>query len=254
MQPLADALEARGVHRSLPEVAEAFAAEATHYRPRSHLARDAAGLERLRRDCARVFLDVLAAPLDPADFVEPFMDALVFRPADGAVEALASARGRGLKLAVVSNWDCSLPERLDALGLLDTFDAVVSSAEAGVPKPHPAPFRMALERIGAAPERALHVGDEPTDEQGAAAAGMRFAAAPLSTALGSPLVTGRLVAWLTVVGAFIALAYVSRAEGGDPPEDALYQYDTAWQGAIWYSLTLLVVCCGSRAAAAISWR
>ncbi len=53
--------------------------------------------------------------------------------------------------------------------------------------------------------------------------------------------TGRLVAWLTFVGAYVALAYASRASGGDPPEDALYQYSTAWSGAIWYGITLLVV-------------
>jgi len=183
VQPLTDALEARGVRRSLPEVAEAFAVEAAYYRPRSHLARDSAGLKRLRRDCARIFLDALEAPLEPDAFVEPFMSSLVFRPADGAVEALASVRERGLKLAVVSNWDCSLRDRLKTLGLLDMFDAVVSSSDAGTPKPDPAPFRMALEQIGTEPHRALHVGDEPADEQGAAAAGMRFAPAPLSTAV-----------------------------------------------------------------------
>ena len=53
--------------------------------------------------------------------------------------------------------------------------------------------------------------------------------------------TGRLVAWLTFVGAYVVLAYASRASGGDPPEDALYQYSTAWSGAIWYGVTLLVV-------------
>jgi HAD superfamily hydrolase (TIGR01509 family) len=83
----------------------------------------------------------------------------------------------------VSNWDCSLPERLGELELLDSFDAVVTSAEAGAAKPAPRPFWLALERLGAAPERALHIGDELADEQGAAAAGMRFAPAPLSTAL-----------------------------------------------------------------------
>jgi FMN phosphatase YigB (HAD superfamily) len=183
VRPLADALAERGVRRSPPDVAEAFAAEAAYYRPRSHLARDAATLDRLRRDCARVFLDALAVSLDPVDFVEPFMAALVFRPAEGAVEPLVTLRDRGLGLAVVSNWDCSLPERLAALGLAELFDAIVTSAEAGVPKPDPAPFRIALERLGAPPGRALHIGDEPADQQGAAAAGMHFAPAPLSTAV-----------------------------------------------------------------------
>ncbi len=151
VSPLAEALETHGIRRSLPEVAEAFAEEAAYYRPRSHLARDPASLERLRHECVAVFLDALHAPLDPGDFVDAFMGAIVFRPADGAVEALGVLQARELKLAVVSNWDCSLPERLETLGLLGLFDAVVTSAEAGVPKPDPAPFRLALERLGTAP-------------------------------------------------------------------------------------------------------
>ena len=73
----------------------------------------------------------------------------------------------------------------------------------------------------------MHVGDEDTDERGARAAGMHFAPAPLSTAVGRALVTARLVAWLVFVGAFIAVAYVGRASAGKPDEDVLYRYDTA---------------------------
>ena len=65
VKPLVDALETHGVRRSAVDVADAFAQEAAYYRPRSHFARDAAGLERLRRECVAVFLDALKAPLDP---------------------------------------------------------------------------------------------------------------------------------------------------------------------------------------------
>jgi putative hydrolase of the HAD superfamily len=180
---LVAALDSRGIQRSKPAIAAAFTAEARFYRSWAHLAGDRARLARLRRDCARVFLDQLAAPLDPEEFAEPYVEALVFRPADGAREAVAALRSHGLRLAVVSNWDCSLPEQLRALGLLDEFDAVVTSADAGVPKPEPYVFHMALERLGAAAGRALHVGDEDADAQGARAAGMHFAPAPLSSAV-----------------------------------------------------------------------
>jgi HAD superfamily hydrolase (TIGR01509 family) len=83
---------------------------------------------------------------------------------------------------VVSNWDIGLADRLEQLGIAALFSAIVTTAEAGAPKPQPAVFRLALERLGVEPGRALHVGDEPEDEQGARAAGMRFAHAPLSTA------------------------------------------------------------------------
>ena len=100
----------------------------------------------------------------------------------GAVETLDRLRGRGLDLAVVSNWDVGLTEHLERIGAGRLFSTVVTSAEAGAAKPDPAVFRLALERLGVEPARALHVGDEDEDEQGAAAAGMRFAPAPLATA------------------------------------------------------------------------
>jgi putative hydrolase of the HAD superfamily len=58
----------------------------------------------------------------------------------------------------------------------------VTSAEAGAAKPDPAAFRLALGRLRVEPERALHVGDEAEDAEGATAAGMHFAEAPLSAA------------------------------------------------------------------------
>jgi putative hydrolase of the HAD superfamily len=181
--PLVHALEERGIDRPAHDVARAFSAEAGHYRLHAHTGRDDETLATLRRECIAVFLRELEAPLEPQEFVDAFLAALVFRPAAGAVEALAALRSNGLKLAVVSNWDCSLPQRLDALGLLRHFDAVVTSAEAGVPKPDPRAFLLALERLGVRANRALHVGDEEADDRGAHADGMHFAPAPLSSAV-----------------------------------------------------------------------
>lgn len=183
IEPLRRALAARGVKRSPAEVGSAFTAEARHYRSGAHLARDGVTLARFREECVRVFLDALAAPLEPRGFVEAFLAALVFRPADGATDALAALRRRNVKLAVASNWDCSLSERLGAIGLLDLFDAVVTSAEAGEPKPDPRMLQVALERLGAPPARSLHIGDEDVDALAARAAGMGFAPAPLAAAV-----------------------------------------------------------------------
>jgi membrane protease YdiL (CAAX protease family) len=54
-------------------------------------------------------------------------------------------------------------------------------------------------------------------------------------------VTGRLAAWLVVVGAYVALAYANRASGGDPPDDALYRTDVAVGGLVQYAITLAIV-------------
>ena len=52
---------------------------------------------------------------------------------------------------------------------------------------------------------------------------------------------GRLAAWLVLVGALAAFAYVGRAAEGDPPNDVLYRYDTAVGSAILYGLVLAAV-------------
>ena len=99
----------------------------------------------------------------------------------GAAEAVDALHARGLAVAVISNWDVGLGDHIHRLGFPDL--PVVTSAEAGAPKPDPAVFSCALERLRVRPERTLHVGDSEGDEAGARAAGMHFAPAPLATAV-----------------------------------------------------------------------
>jgi putative hydrolase of the HAD superfamily len=153
-----------------------FAAEVAYYVPRSHEGRDAASLADLRDRCVAVFNEACGGSLTR----DEFMAAIVFELEPGAREAVRRLQLRGLALCVVSNWDVGLEAHLTRLGLRLP---VVTSAEAGAPKPDPAIFRLALERLGVEPERALHVGDSPEDEEGALAVGMRFAAAPLESLL-----------------------------------------------------------------------
>lgn len=179
---LAALLRDRGVACAPEHVSAAFRAEAEYYVAHSSEGRDGPSLAALRRECAGVFLTSAGAALDPGEFAEPFVSALQFEVIPGVVETLHALRARGLALAVVANWDVSVHERLAELGLSPLVDTVLSSAEAGVMKPDPAIFAAALDRLGVSPERALHVGDGRVDEEGAAAAGLRFAPVPLSTA------------------------------------------------------------------------
>jgi putative hydrolase of the HAD superfamily len=179
---LVRSLAERGVDRDPELVRAAFRAEVAYYRPEAVRGRDAASLARLRCDCTGVFLEAAGAALQAESFVDDFMAAIRFEAVPGAIETLEQLRGRGIALAVVSNWDVGLPEHLGRIGADRLFSAVVTSAEAEAAKPDPAAFRLALERLEVEPARALHCGDEDEDEQGAAAAGMRFAAAPLVTA------------------------------------------------------------------------
>jgi putative hydrolase of the HAD superfamily len=176
------ALRERGAGRGPEVVREAFRAEVAYYRPRAATGRDRETLAALRLECTRAFLEAAGVELEPRSFVDSFMSSIVLRPVPGALECAASLRRRGLELAVVSNWDVGLTERLEQAGAAFPFSAIVTTAEAGAPKPDPAVFRLALERLGTDAARSLHVGDEPEDEEGATAAGMRFAPAPLATA------------------------------------------------------------------------
>jgi HAD superfamily hydrolase (TIGR01509 family) len=160
-------------------VAAAFRAEAAYYVEHAATARDEAGLAELRAACTSVFNDAAGTRLTS----DEYNGAFEFEVLPGVHAALAALRARGLALAVVANWDLSLHEHLRTHGLAQWFDAVVTSAETGLKKPDPGPFRAALERLRVRPERALHVGDDLADEQGAAAAGMHFVPAPLASAL-----------------------------------------------------------------------
>jgi putative hydrolase of the HAD superfamily len=175
-------LNSRGVESTAEAVTAGFAAEVAYYRPNALLGRDADSLAALRLECTRVFLEGAGVELEPGSFVEGFMASIVMEPIEGAFETVRGLRARGLEVAVVSNWDIGLTEQLERLGVAPLFTSIVTTAEAGAPKPEPAVFRLALERLGAAAGRALHVGDESGDEEGARAAGMQFAPAPLSTA------------------------------------------------------------------------
>lgn len=90
--------------------------------------------------------------------------------------ALARLREHGILLGVVSNSDGRVEDALQAAGLRDRFDVVVDSSIAGVEKPDPRIFHVALEQLGVAPGDALYIGDvHEVDVAGAQAAGMAAA-------------------------------------------------------------------------------
>jgi putative hydrolase of the HAD superfamily len=162
-----------------PEAADrALRAEIGYYRSHLQQARDEGSLADLRRRCA----EVLRGALPPSDrltaisteaLTETLLAALRFRAFGDAPAALALARERGQRVIVVSNWDFSLTEVLDRIGLAGLVDGVVISAVVGVRKPSPAIFEAALELAGASRTEAVHVGDSvEEDVDGARAAGI----------------------------------------------------------------------------------
>jgi putative hydrolase of the HAD superfamily len=79
----------------------------------------------------------------------------------------------GFALAVVSNANGTVRERLRLLGLGRFFPIVVDSHEEKIEKPDPRVFLPALKALGVSPDRALYVGDLfHIDVLGARAAGI----------------------------------------------------------------------------------
>ena len=94
----------------------------------------------------------------------------------GVEAALALVRAQ-VPVACITDGDPHIQRsKLRALGLADSFDAVVFSDEIGrqFRKPHPAPFLRALDLLGVRAHETVHVGDRPAkDVAGPGAIGMR---------------------------------------------------------------------------------
>ena len=168
-----------GVEVSEAQAGTALGAEIAFYRAHMGLGRDAESLRALRHRCA----EVLRAALPPSERLAALDDRGGHRGAAGALRfeayadarpALVRARQSGARIVVVSNWDVSLHEVLERVGLAPLVDGVVTSAAVGAAKPAVAIFAHALGLAGVAPERAIHVGDSlDEDVRGAAACGIR---------------------------------------------------------------------------------
>ena len=102
----------------------------------------------------------------------------LLRPFPGAAETVAELERRGVALAIVtSKYRRSTLRGMDLCGITEHFDVIVTPEDVTNPKPHPEPVRVALEKLGVAPEEALFVGDSPHDMASGRAAGTRIAAA-----------------------------------------------------------------------------
>jgi HAD superfamily hydrolase (TIGR01509 family) len=160
-----------GAGITLADAERALRAEVTYYADHCHEGSDARTLAALRERCAAIVLAELRIAADPAIAAALLIDAIAFRAYDDVAPLLAGLAEARVGVAVVSNWDCSLPDALAAAGI--QVDHVVASGSSGSSKPDPGIFRAALAALGVEPGRALHVGDtEETDGVGARSAGI----------------------------------------------------------------------------------
>jgi putative hydrolase of the HAD superfamily len=91
-----------------------------------------------------------------------------------AKETLAALKARGIKLAVVSNFDSRLIRILQGLGVAAAVDGIFVSSSVGYAKPDQRIFDFVLSAQQLGPGDVLHVGDSITnDVEGAANAGIK---------------------------------------------------------------------------------
>lgn len=135
-------------------------------------------------DWVRWMLDELLITLPPADFhvLADYFDRSLLDAdpgptlIDGAAATIKRLAQR-YRLGVISDSGLSIGNTLRQFlqrdGILDCFTCTTFSDEVGVSKPHTRIFQVTLDRLGAQPHEAVHVGDlTHSDIAGAKAIGM----------------------------------------------------------------------------------
>ncbi len=133
------------------------------------------------RRCFATHVGVAERELDAAiPVIETLVVATPWTAVPGAREVLRALLDADYKLGVISNAFGTVEEELRDAGICSTLDGplprvetIVDSHLVGMEKPDPRIFRLALDSLGVAPERAVHVGDSvKCDVIGAVGAGL----------------------------------------------------------------------------------
>jgi putative hydrolase of the HAD superfamily len=140
---------------------------------------DESHIEYTRQALQRLLNDqfAISSPLSLAEQEWEFWSsAMTIRLIDGVPDMLDDLARRSIRRAVISNSSFTadtIRRTLTDLGVADRFEFIVSSADYGVRKPHPAIFGAALARLGLEPCEAWFAGDNVAyDLEGARGAGM----------------------------------------------------------------------------------
>lgn len=129
-----------------------------------------AAITRLLTECGITPAPELVARLARAD-AETLADGC--GPYPEAVPFLRDLRGRGLKIALVSNCGADTRPLLTRLNLLGLADEAILSCEVGHAKPEPEIYHRALAALGVRAGEAVMIDDQPSYCAGAEAVGVR---------------------------------------------------------------------------------
>jgi putative hydrolase of the HAD superfamily len=92
---------------------------------------------------------------------------------EDVIPALRLWQLQGIELGIISNFDSRIYQVLAELGLEYFFRSITISSHAGVAKPDPEIFQIALQKHDCSPAQAWHIGDsKKEDYQGAKTLGI----------------------------------------------------------------------------------
>ena len=92
---------------------------------------------------------------------------------EDVIPALRLWQIQGIELGIISNFDSRIYQVLAELGLEYFFRSITISSQAGVAKPAPEIFQIALQKHDCSPAQAWHIGDsKKEDYQGAKSLGI----------------------------------------------------------------------------------
>jgi pyrophosphatase PpaX len=124
----------------------------------------------------------------------------------GVADAVMNLSSQGYELAIVTSKSEALAFRALALvGLARFIDTVVGCDASSRHKPDPEPVRIALHRLGCAPEDAVFIGDSIHDIHAGNAAGVATVAATWGAADRAELETSAPTAFLDSISGLIPL-------------------------------------------------
>ena len=138
-------------------------------------------VERFRRPLSKGIDKETGKHFDPSEeyclkVSDHFLDLCACKPGvvEGAHELVAALKAKGYRMHICSNGFHEVQYRkLRSCGLLDAFDTIILSEDAGANKPSRQFFDYAFAQTGASVETTLMIGDNfQTDILGAKAAGL----------------------------------------------------------------------------------
>ncbi len=172
-----------GAHFPPDVVKTAAHAEMRHYMRGARMANCLESWNQLRRDCALTLAGAICEQnhkieLSAEQIMQVLSDSVVYKPFPGVKATLAGLKARGIRLAVLSNWDFRLQTALEDAEIAPFFDFALSSAQAGTEKPAREFFERGLAlarrfKPDLKPKECFYIGDHyEKDVLGARRAGM----------------------------------------------------------------------------------